>query len=84
MDNGKKAMSVISLLEQKEFQELLKWVRTIPDCYEDLEVGACIDAKKYGKTQEMINFIKENSPNSSEFILFCCNLDPDRPVLYKE
>ena len=74
----------VPLLEREEFQELLKWVRTIPRCYEGLEVGACIDAKRLGTAQKMIEFIKENSPSSSEFLLFCCDLDPDCPKPFED
>ncbi len=74
----------IPLLEQEEFQELLKWVRTIPDCYVDLEIGTCIEAKKFGKTKEIVDYIKENSPSSSELVLFCYGLDPKRPKPFED
>ena len=74
----------IPLLEQEEFQELLKWVRTIPDTYVDLEIGTCIKAKKLGKAQEIIDYIRENSPSSSELLLFCSDLDPDCPKPFED
>ncbi len=80
----KKETKKVPLLEREEFQELLKWVRTIPRCYEGLEVGVCIKAKKLGKTQEIIDYIKENSPSSSELLLFCCELDPHCPKPFED
>ena len=72
------------ILKQEEFQELLKHIRTIPDCYEDLEVGVCLDAKRLGKTQEIIDYIEKNSPSSSELVCFCSDIDPDCPKPFED
>ena len=79
-----KATVLKEIFEAEEFQELLKWVRTIPDTYDDFEAGVCIKAEKLGKTQEIIDYIKENSPSSSELLLFCCDIDPDCPKPFED
>ncbi len=79
-----RAAVIKEILEREEFQELLKYIRTIPDTYEDLEVGVCLEAKRLGKTQEIIDYIKENSPSSSELARFLDDIDPDCPKPFED
>ena len=79
-----RAAVIREILEREKFQELLGHIRTIPGCYEDLEVGVCLAAERLGKTQEIIDFIKENSPDPSELVRFCCDIDPDCPKPFED
>lgn len=79
-----KANAIKEVLGRKEFQELLEHIRTIPDTYEDLEFGVCLEAKRLGKTQEIIDYIKEKSPSSSELARFLDDIDPDCPKPFED
>lgn len=53
-----------------ETEEIIEEVKKIPNTYEDLWLAAATMAEKYGKHQDIIDYIKKNNPTSSELVRF--------------
>ena len=55
--------------------ELEALIRSIPDSYDGLFRGVRKIARKTGKSQEIVDYIKEKSPTASQLLEFACGLD---------
>ena len=51
-------------------EKLIELLKAIPDTYDDLVIGINIIAKKNNKYDEIIKYIEENKPLSSDLIRY--------------
>ena len=60
-------------------QELRELIQAMPQSYDALVIGASHYAKKNGKVQEMIDYIRNENPTCSDLVLFLGTIDDRIP-----